>query len=443
MGRIDKLKRHGALPLIALALVCIVWTAVHTYGLREREAVTLRDLSGSREALAGSVVSGLLEDGYHRTAFRIQGGRESAETKVFAQPHWREQYAKPAGAPGGTDDGPRYSIQNTLSTYKIMSQRWQGASLFPAGYTEVAPPIVYHDPEGRSDVVTLANEPEYGLALIGDRAYFTVPASAYFTGKSGIYELQFFDLWYQVKPGNKTFPVRKLAEIDLDGNDTARGRGIEVLGLEATGGRLALLTVERGSLIVRSYDPDSGAMLGETAVPGFGLSGRDNGAGSAADYREPYEAYPDAARGLLTLSFDHASDVSKRTVFVFDLSDGVKLTQRFELGMSDGERDNDGPVSAMNYRDGKLYAVKSWREPRDIDGVPGLPPQRKHVYVYVYGGSGLLYKGELESGLGDDDISLAGARDDNAYSSRHRMSSRRFADISVLAAAPAEKEVAP
>ncbi|MEK0317585.1 hypothetical protein [Cohnella sp. 56] len=434
MRAIARIARHGALPAAALAIAWIVGLAIHTYAARHDETLRLQDLAGSREAIQGVSIGGVVKDGYHRTTFRVQEGHVSSRTEVLEQPRWT--FAD--GGFGQSGEGKTYTAQREDDgTYKVIVYPTKDGSLVGVGERAYASPsIAYRGQRGPVGQPALANRLEDGIATIGDRVYFTAPVSGKFTGQSGIYELKFYEWWQEQRIDKKEYAPRKLADIDLSANAQGEGGAIEVLGLEAIGGKLALVTAERGALHVRCYDPDTGAELGAIAVPDVRPAAAPDDA-AAAGNRAAYEAHPDASRSLLTLAFERAaageSGRPTTTVLVLDFAGGgIELAQRFDVDMNDGEADTDSAMSAMYYRDGKLYAVKSRREPQNSDtriAYEWLRP--RHLYIYVYDRQSLAYKGELLTDVNDDSIRLVNMPANGSNSVYEQLDYRRFADVSI------------
>ncbi len=403
-------KRHAALPALAAALVMIGAMTSAAYRSKDNGTFEIRDLAGSREAIRDVTIRGELRDGVHRTRFLIEEGRIRTDTELFEQPKWSDFYRYVPGSPARLD-GMEYSVQNTRSLYTITSRKMtdRGYSV-PVGSAEVVPPPMRRESEAREDGIRSANPPEYGLAAIGDNVYYTVPVSSQFVGTSAIYELKFYQWGFRPVIDPQDYAPRRLVDVSLAANESGEGAGIEILGLESVGDRLALISVENETLRVRSYDGRTGQFKGEAAVPGFRLPARGSDSGAAADasYYESYEAYPDDERLMLTLSFRRGSSTeqrSDRTALSFGFSDGVELAARTELAFSDGDEDTYNGVSDMIYRNGKLYAIRSFRERETEESRILYDIARpKHLYMYVYEGSQLTYKGEIETDLNEDNI---------------------------------------
>lgn len=405
----SKWKKHAALPLLAVALIVIAAMGLNTYGMRNNGTFELKDLSGSRKALGDAAISGELRDGYHRTAFRLQDGQVDTQTEIFAQPAWAEVYRYNPGRTKRLGD-MEYSVQNTLTSYEISSRKRKYSYYVPEGWTTVTPHLTYKGPDREQNGITLANPPEYGLAAGGSGVYFTVPVSAYFTGQSGIYKLNFSEWGFPTPENEAEYAPVRIADISLDANKSGQGAGIEVLGLEAVGDGVALIFVENNTLRIRSYDGDSGEIRGEAAVPSFYLparEGNDRPAGAEA-YYEGYEAHVDQDLGVLNLSFRSSASTNESThvlMLSVDFSDGVNIVCELKTAFADGEEDTYSGISHISFRNGKLYVIKTFRE-RATDESRFMYDivRPKHFYVYVYEQSELAYKGELVTDLNEDNI---------------------------------------
>ncbi|MFB9275413.1 hypothetical protein [Cohnella cellulosilytica] len=406
----EKIKRHAALPALAAAIAIIVALTAAAYRSKDNGTFEIRDLAGSREAIRDIAISGELGDGVHRTRFRIEEGRMRADTELFEQPKQADFYRYAPGSPARLGE-LEYSVQNTSSLHTIMSRKMTDRGYaIPVGSAEVVPPPMRRDSEDPNDGVRLANPPEYGLAGIGDNVYYTVPVSSQFVGTSAIYELEFYPWGFRSGMNPQDYASRRLVDFSLEANRSGEGTGIEILGLEAVGDRLVLISAENETLHIRSYDGRTGEALGEAAVPEFRLPAREyvSGPATTASYYEGYEAYPDHERLTLTLNFRRGSSTQNRTdmtALSFEFADGVELANRTELAFSDGEEDTYNGISRLGYRNGKLYAIRSFREPETERSRAMYDIVRpKHLYMYVYENSKPIYKGEIVTDLNDDNI---------------------------------------
>ena len=129
---------------------------------------------------------------------------------------------------------------------------------------------------------------------------------------------------------------------------------------------------------------------------------------NAVLYSPRYEAFPDGKRQTLTFGLRRVSPAVKgtgMTALSFDFSQRVKLVGQSDFSFDDGEEDTYARISYMGYKDGKLYALRSFREPEKEELRTGYNMTRaQHVMIYVYERSKLVYKGELVSDLNEDNI---------------------------------------
>jgi hypothetical protein len=430
------LKKNVAIPLLVVAIVIIIAMAVNTYTLKDKGTIYMKDLFGSREAFRNVTISGELRDGYHRTVFRVEEGQMISNTEIFKQPQWADNYRFVPGGAKRMGGGLEYYHSNGVgvSSYEFTSRKIMDYYSIPIGTATVSLPIYYKNPEQHKDTVTYANSPEYGLAKIGDKVYFTVPVSTYFTGTSGIYELKFSEWGFRSLVNYKEYAAHKIVDISLDANETDDQPGIEILGLEAIGKHLVLLSVESNELIIRSYDSDNGEKLGEAVIPDFYLPDRqrDNRPAGAEVHNEQYEAYSDPESNILNLSFKRSSSTQNLmnvTLLSVDFTGGVKVVNTVKTSFEDGEEDG---ISHMSYRDGKLYVIKTFREPESAQSrlmYDFLRP--KHFYIYVYEHSNLIYKGELVTDLNEDNIRAINLSPSNNGFGYGQMDYRYFTNVAV------------
>ena len=258
----EKIKRHAALPVLAAAIAIIVILAATAYGAKDNGKLEIRDAAGNREALAGVTISGELGDGIHRTRFRVENGRVNADTELFDQPRSNYIYQFSAGGPVRLGER-EYSIENrsdlhTITSWKMAKEGYR----IPEGMAEVTPPAVRRESAGKG--TASPNPVEYGLAIAGGKVYYTVPVTSDYSGSTSIYELRFYEWGF--RPTNlENYAPRSLLDIPLKGAGAGeKVGGIDILGLEAVGDKLALLSVERNALHIRSYDSANGEPLGKS-----------------------------------------------------------------------------------------------------------------------------------------------------------------------------------
>ncbi len=426
-----QLRKHAAIPVLIAALALIVAMAFHFYRMKEDGTFALKDLSGDRNVLEGVVIRGQLGDGYHRTSWRLDEGRLETTTDLFDQPIWPDTYRY---IPGGNKRiGDMEFRVGGNREFDIMSYRRPPGEPFfymPVGTAYVTPPIQYGQ-SGNGNAVTYANPLEYGIASIGDKVYFTVPVTYDSIGTSGIYELNFFD-WFNILTVHKDdYPARKLVDIPLEANASEQSPGIDVLGLEAAGDKLILISVENHQLKLRSYDRASGKLLGEATVPDFNLPNRPGTPSGAEAYVESYEAFVDEKQQALNLSF-RGSSVKQRYLLSFDLSKGVELTGTLKASFSDGEEDAYQGIYAASYRNGKFYIIRTFRDSRKVADDPSYDvflPRR--CYLYVFERSELVYKGEIATDMNDDSVEALNQLPQANGTTYDQMDYRQFSNITI------------
>lgn len=419
------IRKHAALPALVIAIAMVIGIGVHTYGMKEDATFYLKDLTGTRDAIGDVRIGGELADGYHRTQFSLNAGKLKTATTTFAQPHPKDAYTYNPGMAKRIGD-MQFNVSG-IGTYSITSYKRapSGAYYIPFGTAEVTPAIS----NGKTNSATYANQPDYGVARIGEKVYFTVPVSTEFTGKSGIFELRFFAWGFGPGVDRSQYVPRTIAEIDLDANRSEQPH-IEVLGLEAVGDKLLLLSVVDNRLKVSSYDSESGDLLGETSVSDFHLPARpEKNPEPAATYYENYAAFADDDQQMLTVAF--RSSEGPRLLLIFDVSRGVRLVESFQADFGKAAQEN-GDISVMSYRNGKLYVLRSFREARTAEAIPVYDlALTQHLYLYVYSKSELVYQGELVTDQNEDNLEMVYGTPVTGGFSYDPMDYRSFANLTV------------
>lgn len=433
-------RRHMAIPVLVTALAIIVGMAVHAAQLKDRGTFRLVDLIGSREALGDVLIEGELKDGMQRTKFQLAGEKLETHTSIYNQPRPVDLYRYATGGYFRLDEERAYFVENRISSYLIRSHRIKEYYYAPEGAAEVNLPIFYKQADHQQGV-TYANSPEYGLAKIGDTVYFTVPVSSSFTGTSGIYELKFYDWGFGPGVDKSEYAPRKIVEIDLNRNrrDRAEEAGtwdpVEILGLEAVGEQLVLLSVERDTLYLRSYDRISGQLLGQAAIPDFYLLDRTKAdrPARAVSHHANYSTYRDDERGQLLFSFRRGNSDQSRTnvtVFQVDFTNGVRVANSWQASFHDGDEIPLFDVNTMFAHKGKLYAARLFQEQAAETGWFAL--LLKHIYIYVYDEhSDLIYKGELVTDLNEDNIQVRNVSPGSGSFGYDQTDYRHFSNVSI------------
>ncbi|MCL6457981.1 MAG: hypothetical protein K6T85_08240 [Gorillibacterium sp.] len=415
-------RRNLAIPTLIIALIIIGIMLSKVYTDKDQQIFTIKDLQGDHSAIEDVRISGDLSDGYHRTQFTIDRGQISTNTELSDYP---EQVNQIFYTPGKAKllNGLEYELQGSITDALVIardqkSYDTKGTALVrPAVVFKATPPptpsssYLPNAPASDTDVntkhYTLSNVLEYGLAQAGDKIYYTVPTTKDWIGTNGIYELNF------TEAGNGSTksaePARVITTFSLDQNKGEGATGIEVLGLEAVGDKLALLIVENNQLIVRGFDSKSGKELGQAVIDHFAITGGTPAVSSDPSiterFSEPYGSYVDPDKSILNLSFRSSlssqSDFRK-TIWSLDFSEGVKVINKVDTSNVDGQDDTFGVLTAISYRNGKLYVVKVLNEVKEKELIPTelIPPKR--FMIYVYQKATLIYKGELVTDLNDD-----------------------------------------
>ncbi|WP_027087078.1 hypothetical protein [Cohnella panacarvi] len=422
-------RKHAAIPVLIAAIVLIGAMAYQFYRMKDDGMFVLKDLSGDRKTLDDVVISGQLGDGFHRTSWRLDEGRIDTNTELFKQPIWPDTYRYIPGGNkriGNTEFRVGGNREFNIMSYERPPDK---NDLMPIRTAYVTPSIRYGK-SSNGNAVTYANPLEYGIARIGGKVYFTVPAAYDSTGTSGIYELSFVDWGISLVVDKQDYPARTVVEVPLETNVSGQSAGIDVLGLEAVGNKLVLISVENHALKLRSYDGASGELFGEATVPNFYLPGRPGTPSGANTYQESYEAFVDEGRSALNLSF-MGSSIDHRFFLNFDLSTGVKLIDTVTVAFDDGDFDPYRGFYKASYKNGRFYILRAFRDARMIDNEPyydlALP---QHCYLYVYERSELVYKGELATDMNDDNVEMLSVLP-SANFSYDQMDYRFFSKITI------------
>lgn len=381
-------KRHVAVPALLAALGVLAYSALNVEAGKQREPFAWADLEGDRSAVANVTLSGALGDGYHRTTFAARGGTITSETTVYATP--RRARPLPYILIGEKFGDEKIEIYGPMPYEIRWSDGHRGASV------QVSPRLVGSGTEYNNPL-------EYGIAKIGDKYYFAVPTTRKYTGTNGIYELDFNHIDESYRGIS-----RQLASIPLDKNDDPSSAGIEVLGLEAVGDKLALLTAEDGKLMIASYDSGSGKLLGRVKIDDFVLAGRPEASGRSATYYEGYRAYVDEEQEMLSLRFSGsaADRTARNTVWTVSLKPGdMGLADKTELSKVEGMAAPDSfkfDGDRIRYLDGRLYVVRALSESEETSAIPMSIARPMRLFLEAYEEGGLVYRGELKSEMNDD-----------------------------------------
>jgi len=415
-------QKHAALLALAVAVILVLGAAIDVHARKNDGTFYLKDISGSREALDGVTISGELSDGYQRTVFRLADGRLDTHSSWNGQPEWLgTSWRMRTGSK--TIPGRFYNVQNEGGAFSLSSHDTDesGSSIGFFKVARVSPPLSF--PNG----ALYSNQLNYGIAVMGERVFYTVPAAAGVKGKSIIYEVNFYD-WAEshfMQPNE--YESRAFIEYSL-ASEKAPHRGISVLGLEAVGDKLVLLTEEDETLRIRSYDSAGGALLGDARLPDFR---EDVLPTSKSFYRASYLSDAEDQSNRLFLRFQNLS-LTRPLLLSVNLTDGAEVESAVRMTLGDEqEEDSFQGFTYARERNGKLYVMKTVREINEE--LPGfyrlmLP---LHAYIFVYEDSRLIYQGEFVTDLNDDSIELATRPDPSRGISEDPMRYRAFRNLAI------------
>ncbi|OUS69094.1 hypothetical protein B1748_32245 [Paenibacillus sp. MY03] len=400
------LKRHAALPLLAIGLAILIILYFQISGARNNGKLELVDLYGDRSALRDVVLSGYVQDSYHRMSFELTEDKIDKETVVFGKPSQPIANYSP-GMPLPSGDRAYQIFPGFYAGIGFEIQAWrmqEGYRMNVEGTALVETALQY---KGTADGYSFSNHQEKGLAFVGERIFYVPPTTRYYTGKSGIYEvLRFGDRNSMQKPEEDE--TRVLVELNMEGNRQEAWQGLEILGLEAVGDKLALIALEDGEIVVSGYDSETGDSLGRVRLAEYVyMLGQGTEPPKADDYYEDYEAYVDEDLGVLNLKFYNTGSPENETrhmVASISMKDEVKLINKQELSYKGRDRSPSGASNNwFSFRNGRLYVMKvSSVEPEMYTLFESLYDQQVMIEVYENGEK--LYAGELRTDVNDDVI---------------------------------------
>jgi hypothetical protein len=432
----ETLRRHLAVPALLAAAAIIAFTAWRIGAARDAWTFALRDVAGDRAALQGVMITGELADGYHRTAFAIADGRVAHRTVVKdppAPPAIEEPFHPGARR---SFDGILYEARPSsigrMDVFDVRFEDRRDPGRYRGGTARVKTGLTHRRTE--SGQYRFTNDLNYGIAKIGERVFFTVTTSREFSGMNGIYAIDEFP--ERLEPFEPASHGRLLAAIDLERNRELpeSSLGLEVLGLEAAGDRLALIAVDEGKLAVYAYDPTDGTRIGERVLDAIAVC-TDPCAAPAGDvHYASYEAYPDHDTGVLNLLLYRVPDGPDRvsvTMLSLDLTDAVRRLATVRESYERDRMDRDAyPVTKLSYRGGKLIAVKSLQETEEESGLYGSALQPRRLMIYVYEDGRPVYQGELRTDA-DDDLYRPADAAGKGFSGYTAWNYRRFTGIEI------------
>ncbi|GGG54902.1 hypothetical protein [Paenibacillus radicis (ex Gao et al. 2016)] len=385
-----KITKHAAALLFIAAL--LIYGSVYVSAISQKKdwLFELKDLEGNREAMSGVTFHGKISDGYLQTSFAMQpDGAVSSKTEIFPVPQQPSPYRYISGG-SKLIDGFYYEIHGSGS-YEVIERSLKN-SYRKIGNGYIFPEIRNIKPEPNQ--VTYSNSLEYGLAKVEDKLYFIVPTTDQYTGTNAIYEL---------RDGEEPRPI---VTIDLEQNKDNHAPSLQVLGLESVGDKLVLIIAEGDRLLAKGYDSRTGKPIGEASVGRFHMNGwHTDGTPEEADvngHSEPYTVFHDLKENKLILNFRASTNdphAMNRTMVTFDVSEQITLVDEVRHVFKDGNGSYYFDPTTIAYKNGKLYVAMIFSEQGELTYDITLP---KHLYVYVFQSSSLLYKGELATNVNDD-----------------------------------------
>ncbi|MFD0960498.1 hypothetical protein [Paenibacillus chungangensis] len=396
------LKRHAALPLGLIGLAIVVGLLIHLYQLRGDGTLVLDDIRGDRAAIEDVTISGVVKDGYHETAFRMEEGTMHTRTTLYDYPMRvrsnmlaasKEEYPVVIGS--GEYDAEN-AFYDGMGRYRIVRKNYnRNRSEMYRSYAIIETGLRY-----TGDKIPSTNRHEYGLAAIGDRLFFVPVTTSEYKGESGIYEVRSFQRYPNVRLKGEENDVRLLTPIALE-----EGK-VEVLGLESVGGKLVLLLMKEGQLVIQAYDGDTGKRIGELTVRELVSVEAEGMAEHPAERFYPnYEAFSHPEDEMITFRFDIAAD-NKRAMRVISLSvaDGVERVHSQRLNYP-GNQDRWKDFNYFIYLHDKLYMLTQVAYDYADIHIPIASHKPRRIVIRVYSSDEeLLYEGELKTDMNADEL---------------------------------------
>ncbi|MFC5463535.1 hypothetical protein [Lederbergia graminis] len=384
-----KIKRH--LPILTLIASIILLTVLlsKVHAAKSNANFIWKDVKGERSVLNGISISGELADAYHRTKFIVENGKVNYKTDVLDIPQtmYQQQSEK------------EFTFHRAGQITNNFEVELKDYSKTPSSsYARIITDIEYNLSKSLYGV-SFVNTHHYGLTTISDKVFYTAPTSSNAGGVNGIYELKFTE--YYINTIQEKYNPRTLTTFEL--NKVNDQTGIQVLGLEAVGNKLALILIKNHKLTIRVFDSETGTQLGETNLKDDFFIGDQENPEAKEVHRSNYDSF--SYNDLLILSFPSLGSTendSKKTIISIDFTDEVKI-----IGINKGRftnstsRDSDN-IEEMYYKNNKLYIVNTAvdrAKENDVNRAVLLP---KYIKVYVYDENGLIYEGRLETDIHDD-----------------------------------------
>jgi len=397
------IKRHAAIPLLVICLLLLLFTLTGLYGAKDKATFKAEHQWGDPAVLDDVTISGQLLDGYHNASFAWKGSDVFVKTRLNAIAEQPNFYRYSHGGEKKIGNF-RYMVYNYEYSYKlgyeVTEREFSGNKQVSNNRAIAVIPLEFSAIDKSQSPYMNSNE--YGIAKIEDDVFFTVTTTRAYHGQNGIYKLSFSDDYSNDKPVSEP-----ITTFSLDLNKDEQSMGIEVLGLEAVGDKLALILVKEGKLVVEGYNLD-GSLIGSASVEPFALNGWGHSTPSAESVSERYEAFANKGEQTLTLSFRR--DALQRKAVTFSFAQSVELTDVTDMTIGSDLfiEDRILGLQYMTYKSGKMYVVSSLQELEEESHrdtfYATIAPRRLLVQVYEKGK--LVYKGELITDINDDLIRL-------------------------------------
>lgn len=412
MGRTRRI--IAVLAVITVLAVVVVWyTGV--FDKKEKESFVVKDISGDSSLLSQVKISGVLRNGKQTTSFDWIGHEVKATTQYFRKQQPIE--LRPYTLGGELGVGDKYYTVYGEQNFEILEQDRIKKDGEQTRSAVVPSSLTYQLGKIKDDKLAntkFTNPLEYGLTDVDDQIFFIVPNNAAYAGENSIYQLDF-------KQKKEKSNSRKLATIDLEGNalltQGQQPKNIEVLGLEAVGKQLAVVMSKDGKLVIQAYDSVSGKETGMVEVKDVYLQTDLNDMvenssleGKTVVQSYGYNTYRDEENGVLNLSFNMVTEghVNRDVLFVsIDMKNKVSLLSVLKSSYSNPRESATDLIGIRKvaYLQNHLYVIRMEQEQtQDAKQASVVKHEEgyRHLYVYVYNASDLVYKGELVTSMNDD-----------------------------------------
>lgn len=272
-----KIKRH--LPILTLIASIILLTVLlsKVHAAKSNANFIWKDVKGERSVLNGISISGELADAYHRTKFIVENGKVNYKTDVLDIPQtmYQQQSEK------------EFTFHRAGQITNNFEVELKDYSKTPSSsYARIITDIEYNLSKSLYGV-SFVNTHHYGLTTISDKVFYTAPTSTNAGGVNGIYELKFTE--YYINTIQEKYNPCTLTTFEL--NKVNDPTGIQVLGLEAVGNKLALILIKNHKLTIRVFDSETGTQLGETNLKDDFFIGDQENPEAKEVHRSNYDSF--------------------------------------------------------------------------------------------------------------------------------------------------------